>query len=213
MTRRHQSASLALEWLRRRLADGEAATSISRTTQMSCNMDISAFPFDHQKCQFTVGSQFYDSSDCELVPRYLGNNSWSAVSLENYVSNLEWRLKNISVVSKCTQYSCCPACFPTLTFIFEMHRWSWVYVCGIIVPLITITYVNILGGLLHPFSGERVSLSVTMMLTGAAIYLVAADSMPKIGTLTFISRLYLSSLRYTCFFVNCVSFLHHPNLP
>lgn len=32
------------------------------------------------------------------------------------------------------------------------------------------------------------------MLTGAAIYLVASDSMPKIGTVTLISRLYLSSL-------------------
>lgn len=66
--------------------------------------------------------------------------------------------------------------------------------CGIIIPLVVITYVNILGGLLHPFSGERVSLAVTMMLTGAAIYLVASDSMPKIGTVTLISRLYLSSL-------------------
>lgn len=36
---------------------------------------------------------------------------------------------------------------------------------------------------------------VTMMLTGAArpFYLVASDSMPKIGTVTLISRLYLSS--------------------
>ena len=69
-----------------------------------------------------------------------------------------------------------------------------VYVCSIIVPLICITYVNVLGGILHPSSGERVSLSVTMLLTGAAVFHVAIDSMPKIGNATFISRLYLTSL-------------------
>ena len=69
-----------------------------------------------------------------------------------------------------------------------------IYVCGIVIPLLVITYINILGGLLHPHSGERVSLAVTMMLTGAAIYLVVTDTMPKIGSVTLISRLYLSSL-------------------
>lgn len=39
------------------LANGECATSISRTTHMTCKMDISAFPFDKQNCMFTVGSQ------------------------------------------------------------------------------------------------------------------------------------------------------------
>ena len=33
-----------------------------------------------------------------------------------------------------------------------------------------------------------------MMLTGAAIYLVVTDTMPKIGSVTLISRLYLSTL-------------------
>lgn len=164
---------------------------------MSCNMDITSFPFDVQRCEFTVGSQFYDASDAELIPRYNADTgNWSAVSLESYVQNHEWALKNVTVVAECTMYSCCPSCFPTLTYILEMHRWSWVYVCGIIIPLITTTYVAILGGLLHPFSGERVSLAVTMMLTGAAIYLVAADTMPKIGTPTFISRLYLACLAH-----------------
>ena len=38
-------------------AEGEAATSISRTTYLTCQMDVNAFPFDKQNCRFTVGSQ------------------------------------------------------------------------------------------------------------------------------------------------------------
>lgn len=40
-------------------ADGEAHTTISRTTHMMCSMDITAFPFDKQECVFTVGSQLW----------------------------------------------------------------------------------------------------------------------------------------------------------
>ena len=46
---------------------------------------------------------------------------------------------------------------------------------------------------MNPNSGERVGLCVAVLLTDAAIYLVAEESMPKIGHWTVISMMYISS--------------------
>ena len=46
-------------------SDGEVATSIARTTHVTCQIDIAAFPVDKQNCIFTIGSQV---RCCQAIP-------------------------------------------------------------------------------------------------------------------------------------------------
>jgi hypothetical protein len=38
--------------------------------------------------------------------------------------NLHFR-SQVTVMAQCTKYSCCKHCFPTLTFFFDLNRFSW----------------------------------------------------------------------------------------
>lgn len=49
--------------------DGSCHTSIPRNTKIGCSMNIQAFPYDSQKCNFTIGSWSYDGTKLDLLPR------------------------------------------------------------------------------------------------------------------------------------------------
>merc|ERR1712196_571919 len=68
------------------------------------------------------------------------------------------------------------------------------YISGIVLSLILVTITGFLAFIVNPNAGERIGLGITVMLTNAAIYLVASDEVPHIGDWTLITRAYMSAL-------------------
>ena len=85
----------------------------------------------------------------------------------------EFILIKVNAIHKIQYYSCCPVPFPTIEFEFEMHREALTYISGIFLPILLVTYAGFLAFWMNPGGGERIGLGITVLLTDAAIYLVA----------------------------------------
>ena len=176
------------------LASGSCFISFPRTVTFGCKMNLEKFPFDLQTCWFELGSVTADGGWMDLIPR-LSQDRFSAADVGYLIPNSEFELVSVTTTARNVVYSCCPDNpYPTILYEFTLQRHASASVASVIVPLIIITSLGILGHLLHPHAGERIGLSVTMLLTTAAIYFVASEMLPNVKTSTFISRLYVYAL-------------------
>ena len=85
--------------------------------------------------------------------------------MDNYQSNEEWNLIGKKTKINKLKYNCCPDEYYDITFSFELKRYSGYYETNIIIPTFA-TASLILITLLIPWgSGERISFTVTVMLS------------------------------------------------
>ena len=59
------------------------------------------------------------------------------------------------------------------------------------------TFAGFMAFAAHPASGERMGLGITVMLTNAAIYIVAFEVLPKSGQWTTITLMHIFSFCYS----------------
>ena len=186
-------------------SDGQLFISTPRRDVVQCEINLARFPFDTQKCHFTIGSWNAPEDSLEVRARA----GTKGVDLKYFVESKEYQLIGIDVTAQVEYYSCCPEPFRTLVYEFEIRRYAITYVTSIIIPLISTTFIGFSAFALNPASGERVGLCTTVLLTTAAIYIVAAEMIPKVGHWTLLSRLYFVCLlaNLFTFLVTCVSIM------
>ncbi|XP_013388505.1 LOW QUALITY PROTEIN: neuronal acetylcholine receptor subunit alpha-2-like [Lingula anatina] len=95
-----------------------------------------------------------------------------------YVDNGEWALIDIPVRRKVEYYSCCSEPFSDVTFYVIIKRRPLFYFFNIILPSICVASVTLLTFCLPPESGEKMSLSVTVLLALTVFLLLVAELMP-----------------------------------
>ena len=71
-----------------------------------------------------------------------------------------------------------PEPFPNLTYTVKLQRKALYSLYNIVLPCVFITFCGMLVFLLPPDSGEKVSMSVTMLLSSTVFLLIVAESMP-----------------------------------
>lgn len=119
------------------------------------------------------------------------------LTLDTFRQHTEFRLVSARTRYNRLVYSCCPEPYPAVTFALSIRREHLAYVYSIIFPIVVAAFVAFCSLWLNPDSGERMGLSVTVLLTVAAIYFVAHDEVPKVGQFTVISSLYVLTLMLT----------------
>lgn len=196
-------------------SDGSCRWLSQKVVTVGCAFDLAAFPFDTQHCNFTLGSNSFTGAILDVRPRKIDGASTleaapketktentsliadrAALDLANYRYNEEFALTKIRIIAHERLYSCCPESpYPEIIFDFYLQRQSLTYITGIIIPLLITTLVSFFTLLMPaPISGSRPALNVAIMFTTTAIYFVAGNKLPDIGSLTLISRLYMVSL-------------------
>ena len=80
--------------------------------------------------------------------------------------------------------------YPIITYTFVLRRMPLPYIVGIVVPLVLTTLAGFGTFLVNPDSGERLGLGVTVILATAAIFIVAADDIPRTRDWTKLVLLY-----------------------
>jgi hypothetical protein len=173
-------------------SDGSVFVSKPLVHKVRCGFDLSQFPFDTQRCKITLGSWSYNGLITDVKPRLIDGKE-APFDFEYYAEHDEFALMEVNTVSSTTYYSCCVEPYPIITFEFVLKRQSLTYVGGIVGPLIMVTVAGFMTFILNPSSGERVGLGMTVLLTNAAIYMVAIDSTPRTGSWTIVSVLYVVS--------------------
>lgn len=140
-----------------------------------CRIDVTNFPFDDQECHLKFGSWSFDQSKIDLYPQK------TKLLNDNYIKNGEWQLLNISSQRNVKKYICCVHPFVDVTIVIKIRRESIDYILKLIIPCSLISSMIFLGFILPPESGERIGLSITVLLAMTVFQQLTTEIMPPYG--------------------------------
>ena len=109
-----------------------------------------------------------------------------------FVDYGEWELKEIPLYRRVDVYPSGP--FPTLIYIIHLKRKPMYYVVNIVMPCIFISTCGLFVFLLPPDHGEKVTLTVTVLLSSTFFLLFVADTMPPQSSVVPILSRYQTSM-------------------
>jgi len=148
-------------------SDGSVVFISGGIMKAKCPTDLSTFPFDTQTC--TLSFQMWGVESLT----YKFSTQEEGVIISHYISNAQWTLKS------------------TQTFVDVSHRQLYkykvtlilkrepvYYVAVVIVPCMIFCLLNPLVFILKVESGERISLSMTMLLSYVIFLTLVCNSIP-----------------------------------
>ena len=106
------------------------------------------------------------------------SHSTPTTALEHFVEDGQWRIEDIRVKLGSDYYEDTDETYSNVEYYIKLHRKPLFHVSNMVAPCVFLTLCGMLVFLLPPDSGEKVSLSVTMLLSSTVFLLVIADSMP-----------------------------------
>ena len=150
--------------------DGTARWYPGTVFYLSCTMDMTFFPFDRQNCSINFLSQEY-GTDVVLIP--VANS----VSTGGYGAHGEWELESTSSEYRLMTFG--GISFSRLYYHFIFRRQPAFYLLNVIVPVVLMSLLTPLVFVLPEESGERVSYSVTMLLSLSVFMGIVAGQLPQ----------------------------------
>ncbi|KAH9413635.1 Neurotransmitter-gated ion-channel transmembrane region [Dermatophagoides pteronyssinus] len=148
----------------------------------SCNIDINYFPFDYQECTMKFGSWTYSGNEVDLIHLNEGNGTdllEYGIDLSEFYLNVEWDIMHVPALRKVIKYSCCPQFYPDITFNITLRRKTLFYTINLIIPCVSISCLSILVFYMPSDSGEKVTLSVSILLSLSFFLLVLIEIIPS----------------------------------
>ncbi|XP_069131613.1 acetylcholine receptor subunit beta-like 1 [Argopecten irradians] len=151
----------------RYLFNGGASWSPGDVMTSACDIDVTYYPFDTQKCVLRIMPWGSPSSEIEFL-----TNAENA-DLSFYAPHGTWDLigtKTESVVSGGLSY---------YNVEITMERRPLFFVVNIVLPILFMAFLNSLVFILPVESGERVSYAITVLLAIAVFLTLVGDNLPK----------------------------------
>ena len=100
------------------------------------------------------------------------------VDLCEYYPNVEWDIINVTARRKEKFYPCCPEPYPDITFNITLRRRTLFYTINLIMPCIAISALTVLVFYLPSDSGEKITLSISILLALTVFFLLLSDINP-----------------------------------
>ena len=189
--------------------DGRNAWYCPASFRSTCNIDVTFFPFDEQVCSMKFGSWTFVLTDLDIDTENTPTLS------DKYVKSAEWDLINASKTRNVEYYECCPFPFTDVTVELIIRRKPLFYAFNLITPCMIMLCMILLGFFLPPESGERITLSITVLLAMAVFLQLVAETLPRNSeSIPLLGKFYITimtevslSLMCTCWVLN----VHHTN--
>ena len=153
--------------------DGTVYWIYPGTQESYCQLDLRNFPFDQQTCPMKFGSWSYDGSKLDIINRSASGD------ISMFASNGEWDVVGMPLKRHVIYYGCCPSAFPDVTFWLVIRRKPLYYTFNLVLPGVVTKVLPTLVFFLPPESGEKMSLSVTLMLAMTVFLLLICENMPS----------------------------------
>lgn len=147
----------------------------------SCEIDVEYFPFDEQTCVMKFGSWTYDGFQVDLrhVDEVKNSNVVEiGVDLSEFYTSVEWDILEVPAVRHERFYTCCNEPYLDITFNITMRRKTLFYTVNLIIPCMGISFLTVLVFYLPSDSGEKVSLSISILLSLTVFFLLLAEIIP-----------------------------------
>ncbi|XP_064081515.1 acetylcholine receptor subunit alpha-like isoform X2 [Macrobrachium nipponense] len=147
----------------------------------SCEIDVEFFPFDEQTCVMKFGSWTYDGFQVDL--RHIEEESDTpvvdiGVDLTEFYMSVEWDILAVPAIRNEKYYTCCDEPYLDITFNITMRRKTLFYTVNLIIPCMGISFLTVLVFYLPSDSGEKVSLSISILLSLTVFFLLLAEIIP-----------------------------------
>ncbi|XP_057666765.1 acetylcholine receptor subunit alpha-like [Diorhabda carinulata] len=147
----------------------------------SCEIDVEYFPFDEQTCVMKFGSWTYDGFQVDLrhLDEMKGSNVVDiGIDLTEFYTSVEWDILEVPAVRNEKFYTCCDEPYLDITFNITMRRKTLFYTVNLIIPCMGISFLTVLVFYLPSDSGEKVSLSISILLSLTVFFLLLAEIIP-----------------------------------
>ena len=131
-------------------------------------------------------------------------------SKSQYVESAEWKLQDVKKQRNAKLYSCCKNKLTDISITIVMDRKPLFYLFNLVIPCFIILSMILLGFFLPPESGERITLSITVLLAMAVFLQLVGESLPRNSeTVPLLGKFYITimaeisiSLMLTCWVLN-----------
>ncbi|XP_037968157.1 acetylcholine receptor subunit alpha-like [Plutella xylostella] len=147
----------------------------------SCEIDVEYFPFDEQTCVLKFGSWTYDGFKVDLrhMDEAAGSNVVNVgVDLSEFYMSVEWDILEVPAVRNEKFYTCCDEPYLDITFNITMRRKTLFYTVNIIIPCMGISFLTVLTFYLPSDSGEKVTLSISILISLHVFFLLVVEIIP-----------------------------------
>jgi nicotinic acetylcholine receptor len=149
----------------------------------SCEMDVEYFPFDEQTCVMKFGSWTYDGYQVDLRHQEEDPDPKNpvvdiGVDLSEFYMSVEWDILAVPAIRNVKFYTCCDEPYLDITFNITMRRKTLFYTVNLIIPCMGISFLTVLVFYLPSDSGEKVSLSISILLSLTVFFLLLAEIIP-----------------------------------
>lgn len=139
----------------------------------NCEVDMSLYPFDVQKCYIVIGSWASSQRQMLLVPQPF---------FEEYtVHTSEFRVSSITAAEHSAYTKTTADFFDEVKYSLVLHRYPHYYVVNFIMPMIAITLLTVATMWMSPGNvGPRVNSGTKLLLCVVSIIFITARQRPKI---------------------------------
>lgn len=147
----------------------------------SCEIDVEYFPFDEQTCLMKFGSWTYDGFKVDLRHKdeVEGTNLVQiGIDLSEFYLSVEWDILDVPAIRNEKFYTCCEEPYIDITFNISMRRKTLFYTVNLIIPCMGMSFLTVLVFYLPSDSGEKVSLSISILLSLTVFFLLLAEIIP-----------------------------------
>ncbi|PNJ59998.1 CHRNA1 isoform 5 [Pongo abelii] len=127
-----------------------------------------------QNCSMKLGTWTYDGSVVAINPES------DQPDLSNFMESGEWVIKESRGWKHWVSYSCCPNTpYLDITYHFVMQRLPLYFIVNVIIPCLLFSFLTGLVFYLPTDSGEKMTLSISVLLSLTVFLLVIVELIPS----------------------------------
>ncbi|KAK3101079.1 hypothetical protein FSP39_000797 [Pinctada imbricata] len=162
---------------------GESAASHGFIVSSLCSPNTRFYPYDEQECTLTFST---------LKSKFHINPIAGGISLNEYEENSKWEILNPRVENGRI------GIYPTIDLKMTIKRRPTFLMLTFVLPIVLLGFMNLFVFILSNNSGERISFSVTVLLSFAVFITLISDKMPHTSNnLSLLCVYLLTALMYS----------------
>ncbi|XP_070708847.1 acetylcholine receptor subunit delta [Pempheris klunzingeri] len=152
----------------------------------SCSINVNYFPFDWQNCTLKFTSLTYNAKEIRMLLKEDANEThkwtveWIIIDPASFTENGEWEI--VHRPAKRNTYKHIPMesnKHQDITFYLTIKRKPLFYIVNIIIPCVLISFLASLVYYLPADSGEKMTLSISVLLAQSVFLLLISQRLPE----------------------------------